>query len=65
MEVFDASINFIKIWIKMLYDSYDARRVAYRTSMKEIFKQIPITMTKPLSSIQKLQKVMSEICGGW
>ena len=33
--------------------------------MKEMFKKIPTTMTKPLSSRQKLQKLMIEIGGGW
>ena len=33
--------------------------------MKETFKQIPTTMTKPLSPGQKVQKIMTEIGGGW
>ena len=33
--------------------------------MIDMFKQIPTMMTKPLSPIQKLQKLMTEIGGGW
>ena len=45
--------------------NYDARRVAYSTDMKEMFKQIPTTMTKSLSPKRKFQKLMIEIGGGW
>ena len=51
LEVLDATLNFIDILIKLLKDNYYARRVAYITSMKEIFKQIHQTMIKAL--IQK------------
>ena len=37
----------------------------YNKAMKEMFKQIPTTMTKPLSPKQKVQKLMTEIGGGW
>ena len=50
-----ATINFIDIWIKLLEENYDARRVAYITSMKEMFKQIPLTMIKSLTPKQKVQ----------
>ena len=33
--------------------------------MKEMFKQIPTTTTKPLIPKQKVQKLMTEIGGGW
>ena len=33
----------------MLEENYDARRVAYSTAMKDMFKQITTTMTKALS----------------
>ena len=33
--------------------------------MKDMFKQIPTTMHKPLSPKQKVQKLMTEIGGGW
>ena len=44
--------------------NYDAIRIAFRTAMKEMFKQIPTTMTKPLIQRQKFQKLTTEIvCG--
>ena len=30
-----------------------------------MFKKIPTTMTKPLSPKQKVQKLLTEIGGGW
>ena len=47
----------------MLDGNYGARRLSYSTAMKEMFKTIP--MTKPLSPGQKLQKLITEIGGGW
>ena len=44
-------------------ENYDARHVAYITSMKETSKKIPTNMTKPLS--KKKQKLMTDIGGGW
>ena len=38
LEELGATINFIDIWIKLLEDNYDARRVVYITSMKEMSK---------------------------
>ena len=49
----------------MLENNYDYRRVAYRTAMKEMFKKITTTMTKPLIQKQKAQIFMTEIGGGW
>ena len=49
----------------MLEDNYNARLAAYRIAMKYMFKQIPTTMTKPLSPRQKVQKLMIEIGDGW
>ena len=49
----------------MLDDNYDARRIAYSTDMKEMFKKISTTMTRPLSPRPKVQKLMTEIGGGW
>ena len=46
-------------------DNYDAIRVAYITAMKDMFKKIPTTITKPLSLKRKFQKLMTEIGGGW
>ena len=33
--------------------------------MKEMFKQIPQTMIKALTPKQKVQKLMTDIGGGW
>ena len=59
------TINFIDIWLKPLEENYDARRVAYITAMKEMFKEIPLTMIKALTTKQKVHKLMTEIGGGW
>ena len=59
------ALNFIDIWIKLLDKNYDVRRKSYNTSMKEMFKQIPTMITKPLSQQKKVQKLMIEIGGGW
>ena len=60
-----ATLKFIDIWLKLFGDNYDARRVAYITTMKEMFKQIPQTMIKALTPKQKSQKLMTDIGGGW
>ena len=59
IEAFGATLNFIEIWIKLLEENCDARRLAYSTSMKDMFKQIPTTMTKPLIPRKKVQKLMT------
>ena len=59
------TLNFIENWLKRSEKNYDTRRVAYITYMKNMFKQIPTTMTKPLVPKQKVQKLMTEIGGGW
>ena len=48
----------------MLEYNYDARRVVYITAMKQMFKQIPLTMIKVLTPEQKVQKLMIDIGGG-
>ena len=37
----------------------------YNKAMKQMVKQIPTTMIKPLSPKPKVQKLMTEIGGGW
>ena len=63
LDALGATFNFIEIWLKLLEENYDAMRVAYNTDLKDMFKQIPTTMTKPLSPKQKVQKLMTEIGG--
>ena len=59
-----AILNFIDIWLKLLGKNDEIRSGMYK-SMKEMFKTIPTTMSKPLSPKQKDQKLMTEIVGGW
>ena len=59
------TINFIDIWLKLFEDNYDAISVAYITAIKDMFKQIPLTIMKSLTPKQKVQKLMAEIGGGW
>ena len=65
LEALGATITFIEIWIKLLDDNYGARRVVYSTAMKYTFNRIPTNMNKPLSSKQKVHKLMTEIGSGW
>ena len=46
-------------------ENYEVRCGMYNKAMKDIFKQIPTTMTKTLIPNQKFQKLMIEIGGGW
>ena len=64
LEALGETLDFIEIWLKLLDDNYDTRHVAYITAMKDMFKQIPTTITKPLIPRQKVQKLMTEISGG-
>ena len=49
LESLGDTLNFIEIWIKLLNQNYEVRYGMYNKSMKEMFKQIPTTMNKPLS----------------
>ena len=60
-----ATLNFIDAWIKLLPNIYDSRCDAYVNAMKEMFKQIPQTMTNALTPKQKFQKLITDIGGGW
>ena len=64
LEALVDTLSFIEIWLKLLDNNCDARQVAYITDMKDMFKQIPTMMTKPLIPRQKVQKLMTEIGGG-
>ena len=65
LEALGATLNFIDVWIKLFEENYDARRVAYITSMKDMFKKIPQTMIKSLAPKTKFQKLITEIGGVW
>ena len=59
------TLNYIDIWIKLFLDNYSARCDVYVNDMKDIFKQILLTMKKSLTPKQKVQKLMIYIGGGW
>ena len=61
LEAFGPNVNFIDTWLKLLEENYEARCVAYITSMKKMIKQIPLTMIKELTPKQKVQKLMMTI----
>ena len=52
LESLGATLNFIKIWLKLLDQNYEVRCGMYNKSMKYMFNQIPTTMTEPLSPKQ-------------
>ena len=60
-----ATLNFIDVWFKLFLDNYRAIFDAYVNAMKDMFKQISLTMKKRLTPKQKVQKIMTDICGGW
>ena len=51
--------------LKLFEENYDARHVTYITAMKEMFKKVPLTMIKALTPKQNVQKLMTDIGGGW
>ena len=65
LEALGATINFIDIWLKLLRESFDARCEAYINAMKLMFTQIPQTVKIALNPKQKIQKLMTDIGGGW
>ena len=65
LELLGDNHNFIGIWIKLLEENYEVRYGMYNKSMKQMNKQIPTTMIKSLSPEQKVQKLMTQIGGGW
>ena len=60
-----ATFNYIDIWLKLLEENYEMRSEIYNKAIKEMLKQIPLTMIKALSPNQNVQKLMTEIGGGW
>ena len=64
-EALGATLNCFDIWLKLTEENYNARSVAYITTMKEIFKQIPLTVIKALPPKQRVQKLMTDVGGGW
>ena len=56
---------FIDIWLKLLRETYWARSKSYINAMKEMFMQIPQNVEITLTLKQKIQKLMTDIGGGW
>ena len=55
-----ATLNFIEIWLKILEENYEVRYGMYNKAMKDMFKQIPTRMSKPLIP-KKIQELMTDI----
>ena len=49
MEELGDTLNFIGICFKLFEENYDARCVDYSTAMKEMFKEMPLTMIRALT----------------
>ena len=49
----------------MLHANFNARRDAYINAMKVMFRKIPQTIKIELTPKQKVQKLMTDIGGGW
>ena len=49
-----ATLNFIDLWLKLFIGDYSARCDEYVNAMKEMFKQIHLTIKKALTLKQKV-----------
>ena len=65
LEALGATINFIDIWLKLFLGNFNARCDAYINAMKDMFNKIPQTIKIAFTSKQKVQKLMTDIGGGW
>ena len=65
LEVLVATISSIEVWLKQFEENYEVICGMYKKYMKYTFKQIPTSMIKALIPKQKVQKLMTEIGGGW
>ena len=65
LKAFGDTLTFIDIWLKKIVENYEAKCEAYITAIKQMFNQIPQTMSKALTSKQKVQKLMIDIFSGW
>ena len=65
LEALGDTLNFIDIWLKLFHQNYEVRCGMYIRAMKKIFQKIPTIKSKPLSQGKKIQKLMTEIGGGW
>ena len=53
------------IWLKLFCEKFNARCDAYINAMKDMSRQIPQTIKIALTPKQKVQKLMTDIGGGW
>ena len=53
LESLGATLNFIYVWLKPFEANYEVRSVIYNKAMKQMFKQIPTTIYKPISAKEK------------
>ena len=65
LEALGATTNFIDIWLKLLRENIFARSEAYINAVKDMFMQIPQNVEIAISPKQKIQKLMTDIGGGW
>ena len=65
LEALCVNINFFDIWLKLLRETFGARCEAYINAMKLMFRKIPQTIKISLTPKQKIQKLMTDIGGGW
>ena len=56
-----STLTFIEIWIRLLDNNYDTRRVAQGTAMKDMFKKIPKTMTNHLVQDKKYRNLWQRL----
>ena len=65
LEALGATFNFIDIWLKLLRENYCARSESYINDMKYMFIQIPQNVEIALTPKETIQKLMTDIVGGW
>ena len=65
LEALGATINFIDIWFKFFLENFSARCDSYIDAMKDMLKQIPQTIKISLTPKPKVQKLITDIGGGW
>ena len=65
LDALGATINFIDVWINFFREKLNARCDAYINAMKDMFMQITQTIKIALTPKQKIQKLMTDIGGGW
>ena len=65
LEALGAPLNFIDIWLKLLCENHCARSDSYINAMKEMFMQITQNVEISLTLKGNIQKLLTDIGGGW